>query len=90
MDVTVPALPKNEVTQHNRALIQPIPTTGGMFTQVYLNLVGPLPINRGRRFIMTTVDSYTRWTKALPVHEAAAETVAAAFIARWISRSRVI
>jgi cleavage and polyadenylation specificity factor subunit 1 len=85
---TLQCLPcqRTKVNRHNRAPIQSIPTTGGKFSQVHLDLVGPLPINKGQRYIMTAVDRYTRWPEAIPIPDATAETVADAFIAHWISR----
>ena len=77
---------RTKVTRHNRTPIQPIPTTGGKFSQVHLDLVGPLPINKGQRYIMTAVDRYTRWPEAIPIPDATANTVADAFIAHWVSR----
>ena len=80
------ACQRTKVTRHNRAPIQPIPTTGGKFAQVHLDLVGPLPINKGQRYIMTAVDRYTRWPEAIPIPDCTANTVADAFIAHWVSR----
>jgi cleavage and polyadenylation specificity factor subunit 1 len=75
-----------KIHRHNKAPIQSIPTTGGKFSQVHLDLVGPLPINKGQRYLMTAVDRYTRWPEAIPIPNATAETVADAFITHWISR----
>ena len=80
------ACQRTKVTRHNRTPIQAIPTTGGKFSQVHLDLVGPLPINKGQRYIMTAVDRYTRWPEAIPLPDATASTVADAFIAHWVSR----
>jgi cleavage and polyadenylation specificity factor subunit 1 len=80
------ACQRTKVTRHNKAPFQSIPTTGGKFSQVHLDLVGPLPSNKGLRYILTAVDRFTRWPEAIPLPDATASTVADAFIGHWISR----
>ncbi|GBM97066.1 hypothetical protein AVEN_62392-1 [Araneus ventricosus] len=45
-----------------------------------------LPISVGFRYCVTMVDRFTRWTEAVPLFYAKAETVAIAFMFNWISR----
>lgn len=56
------------------------------FSHVHLDLVGPLPSNKGYRYLLSCVDRYTRWTELYPIRDISAETVANAFIFIWVSR----
>ena len=56
------------------------------FSQVHIDLVGPLPVSSGFRYCLTTIDRYTRWPDALPLSDITAKAVAKAFVSNWVAR----
>ncbi len=48
------------------------------FDAIHLDLVGPLPVSNGYKYILTVIDRFTRWPEAFPLTDIRAET--------WIAR----
>lgn len=56
------------------------------FRNIHVDLVGPLPPSKGNRYLLTILDRFTRWPKAIPLSDMTAPTVARALTEHWVSR----
>ncbi|XP_072918216.1 uncharacterized protein [Hemitrygon akajei] len=56
------------------------------FQHIHVDIVGPLPVSRGARYIFTMVDRFTRWPEAVPLIDTSTESCTRALIANWIAR----
>lgn len=77
---------KAKVHRHTVVPVGTFDPPNHRFAHVHIDLVGPLTPCRGYRYILSCVDRYTRWPELIPLREITAHTVAAAFLAHWISR----
>lgn len=75
-----------KTTRHTKSPLQQFRSPDCRFDHIHIDIVGPLPSSRGKRYILTCVDRYTRWPEAFPLHDITASSVASAFLAGWISR----
>ena len=53
------------------------------FEVVSLDIVS-LPVSRGHRYLLTMIDIATRWLVAVPLTNVSADSVASAFLRKWI------
>ncbi len=76
---------RSKITRHNKAPVGTFANPDARFDHVHIDLVGPLPTCQGFTYLLTMVDRFSRWPEAVPITDLSAETVARAFVARWVA-----
>lgn len=79
------ACQKSKITRHTKSPIGSFPPSD-RFEHVHVDLVGPLPISDGFRYLCTFIDRSTLWTEAIPILDISAENVARVFYRNWVAR----
>ena len=72
--------------KHTRYPVQVFEAPSGRFGHVHVDIVGPLPISQGCRYLFTLVDRWTRWPEAVSMTDITAESCVSAMMNGWISR----
>lgn len=77
---------RSKIHRHTSAALNEFDLPKSRFRHVHIDLVGPLPICNGNRYLLTMIDRYSRWPEAVPLPDMQAETVAKAFCECWVAR----
>lgn len=80
------ACQKSKVIRHNKGPVSTFIEPNQRFEHLNLDNVGPLPISRGKRYVLTCIDRFSRWPEVYSLDNISAATVARTLINEWISR----
>lgn len=77
---------KNKIFRHTKSQSIPIKIPSGRFRHIHMDIVGPLPISEGKRYLLTIVDRFSRWPEAYPIDDINTKTIARIFVQEYVSR----
>ena len=77
---------KSKVCRHVKSPPGQLPVPAGRFRTVHVDIVGPLPQSRERRYLLTCIDRFSQWCEAIPMVDCTAESCVQAFLIGWVSR----
>lgn len=75
-----------KINKHEKSPLQHFVPPNERFSFVHMDIVGPLPVSEGKRYLLTCIDRFTRWPEAYPIEEQSAEIIARTFFDNWICR----
>ena len=79
------ACQRSKITRYNRTPLQAFPPSSAKFTDVHIDITGPLKVSRGFRYILVVIDRFTRWFIASPLFDTKASSVIDCFMLNWIA-----
>ncbi|KAG8199225.1 hypothetical protein JTE90_003653 [Oedothorax gibbosus] len=85
-DQTCEQCQRSKIQRHTKAPLGTFALPDARFSQVHLDLVGPLPPSHGHIYILTMIDRFTRWPEAAPISDMKTATWCTAIFGTWISR----
>jgi len=82
------ACQSSKVTKHTKRPLGELPCPSQRFATVHIDIVGPLttPDEGNCRYLLTMIDSFSRWVEVFPLTEITADSVCRGFLFCWIAR----
>jgi len=81
---------QNKIGKHTKKQIHDLPFPTNRFATIHMDIVGPLPLTNNthneNKYLLTIIDSYTRWLEAIPIADITAQTICKEFMLNWVSR----
>jgi len=81
-----PACAKNRLSERRHTTVMKLFTADEPFSGLAMDLLGPLPTSKGgHKHVLVICDRFTKLTRAIPLRDATAITVASAFTDTWVA-----
>lgn len=77
---------KGKVTVYTKSPNIEIGIPKGRFEHIHMDIVGPLPVSRGYRYLLTIIDRTSRWPEVYPLRNINSDTIVKLFIQNYVSR----
>ena len=77
---------RSKIHRHTKSSLGQFSQPTRRFGHIHVDVVGPLSISEGNRYLFTIIDRSTRWPEAVPMEEASTMSCANALLNSWVSR----
>ena len=77
---------RSKIHRHTKSSLGQFSQPTRRFGHIHVDVVGPLPISEGNRYLFTIIDRSTRWPEAVPMEETSTMSCANALLNSWVSR----
>ena len=77
---------KNKIQVHTKSPLQHFNLPDSRFQHIHIDLVGPLPVSKGHKYVLTVNCRFSRWMEAIPLPNASAQSVVSGLWSGWFSR----
>lgn len=71
---------RSKINKHTKTLLGTFALPDSRFSQIHLDLVGPLPPCDRNIYCLTIIDRFTRWPEAIPISDAKLQLCAKPFL----------
>ena len=71
---------QSKVQRHVKAPLKAFPLPDCRFDSIHVDIVRPLPPSKGYTYLFTCIERHTRWSEAIPMVDATAESCASALV----------
>ena len=76
----------SKIHRHTKAPLESFTLPDRRFDHIHVDIVGLLPQSRGVTHLLTIVDRFTRWPKAIPLSNTSTTNCARSLVASWVAR----
>ena len=75
----------SKIHRHISAPLRTFNLPDRRFDRVHVDIVGPLPLSRGKPYLFTMIDRFTRCPEVFPMSDITTDSCVQAFLQGWIS-----